>query len=165
MGLRGPAPEPSVLRKARGNPSKRPMGKREPRPAENEPRMPVYLTPSARREWRRLVPVLARMRVLTEADGHALAMLAEAWAKKVELTKRVDKIGPVIKTPSGYVQVNPLVSMIREQDQKLITLLREFGLTPAARVRLQTVDQGDKQDPLEMALAQPSHSETECTLQ
>ena len=73
MGYRGPTPKPSVIEIAEGCPRKRPVNRREPMPRTVAPKCPAHLDELAQKEWRRLVPILRRMRVLTEADGMALA--------------------------------------------------------------------------------------------
>ena len=88
MGLRGPPPQPTSLRVLYGNPGKRPINGREPQPRTKRPQCPDYLDDAARQEWRRLVPILSRMRVLTEADGIALGSLCQQYAMLQEHTSR-----------------------------------------------------------------------------
>ena len=80
MGVRGPAPKPTSIRVLEGNPARRPLPANEPRPAPGEPEMPKYLDREARREWKRLVPILLSMRVLSAADGLQLANLCQAYS-------------------------------------------------------------------------------------
>jgi P27 family predicted phage terminase small subunit len=137
MGLRGPAPKPRALKELEGNPSKRPLNPREPKPAVKRPRCPAYLDNSAKREWRRLVPILERMRVLTEADEIALANLCQQYAMLQEAQIKLRKTGLLIKTRSGYIQQSPLVGIISVTVDQVIKLSREFGLTPSSRTRIQ----------------------------
>ncbi len=67
MGRRGPAPKPTVLVLMEGNRGKRPINKREPKPDEFRHKPPEHLDAQAKKEWNRLVPILTRMKVLTEA--------------------------------------------------------------------------------------------------
>ena len=80
MGLRGPAPKPKSIRVMEGNRSRRPLPTNEPRPLAGEPDMPAHLDREARKEWKRLVPILLAMRVLTVADGVALGNLCQAYS-------------------------------------------------------------------------------------
>src|SRR5580704_2760820 len=73
MGYRGPIPKPSAIARAEGNPGKRRLNDCEPQPRATTPRCPDHLDAEAKKEWKRLVPVLRRMRVLTEADWMTLA--------------------------------------------------------------------------------------------
>src|SRR5437879_3919457 len=71
MGLRGPAPKPTSLVVLEGNRGRRPINDREPKPRAVRPKCPAYLDEAGQKEWKRLIPILTRMRILTEADGIA----------------------------------------------------------------------------------------------
>jgi P27 family predicted phage terminase small subunit len=122
--------------------SKRALPTSEPLPFPGEPDMPSHLTREARREWKRLVPILLSMRVLTAADGIALGNLCQAYALLVEAHNAMRKAskgggsGLLMKTPSGYVQQSPLIGIINGQVEIINRISREFGLTPSSRVRL-----------------------------
>src|SRR5678815_3225521 len=157
MGLRGPAPKPSGIRVLEGNPSKRPLPENEPRPLTAEPEMPAYLDREARREWKRLVPILLSMRVLTVADGMSLASLCQAYSMLVQAHHAMQQAtkaggsGLLVKAPSGYIQQSPLIGIINSQVEIINRISREFGLTPASRTRLAALaDPGI--DPLEAKL-------------
>lgn len=159
MGLRGPAPKPTALRVLEGNPSRRPLNAREPKPRAGEPEMPRHLDREARREWKRLVPILLGMRVLTEGDGIALANLCSSYSLLIQAQNlmlkaaREGKSGLLIKTPNGFPVQSPVLAVINAQMEKVGRLLREFGLTPAARSRITAaVDESDSVDALERKL-------------
>jgi len=136
MGLRGPAPEPTESKLARGNPGKRSLKKSEPRPKVKAPYCPPHLDSLAKKEWRRLVPILLEMRVLTEADYLSLANLCTATATLIRAQEQLAKTGILFKTPSGYIQQSPLVGIVNGQIEVVTRLAREFGLTPSARTRV-----------------------------
>ena len=137
MGLRGPAPKPRALVELEGNPGKRPLNPLEPQPRAKRPRCPRYLDQAAKREWRRLAPILSRMGVLTEADGIALANLCQQYAMLQQAQAKLQKTGLLMKTKSGYVQPSPLVSIVAGCLEQVNKLCREFGMTPASRTRIQ----------------------------
>lgn len=157
MGVRGPAPKPTSLRVLEGNPAKRPLPANEPCPAPNEPHMPEYLDREARREWKRLVPILQSMRVLTVADGIELGNLCQAYSllsqahKSMQQATKAGGSGLLMKTPGGYVQQSPLLGIINTQVEIITRLSREFGLTPASRTRLEAQVESEI-DPLEAKL-------------
>ncbi len=91
MGLRGPAPEPTALKLHRGNPGKRPLNQWEPQPLPVPPACPAHLDADAKKEWRRLVKILMRMRVLTEADGMALASLCQALSTMTKAQQKLNE--------------------------------------------------------------------------
>jgi P27 family predicted phage terminase small subunit len=77
------------------------------------------------------------MRVLTDADGLALANLCQAWSTLVKAQIKLNETGLLLKTPSGYVQQSPLLGIVNSSIDTVLKLSREFGLTPSSRGRLQ----------------------------
>lgn len=136
MGLRGPAPKPTAIRFANGNPHNKPINHLEPKPDRVAPSMPSYLDDEAKKEWKRLSKLLLRIGVLTEADGMSLACLCQAWSTMVKAQKKLSETGMLLKTPSGYVQQSPLISIVNNCSETVSRLSREFGLTPASRTRI-----------------------------
>jgi P27 family predicted phage terminase small subunit len=120
----------------RGNPGKRPLNQWEPQPLPVSPTCPAHLDADAKKEWRRLVKILMRMRVLTEADGMALASLCQTWSTMTKAQQKLNETGMLLKTPSGYVQQSPLISIVNSCTETVTRLSREFGLTPASRTRI-----------------------------
>jgi P27 family predicted phage terminase small subunit len=142
MGMRGPAPKPSGIRLLEGNPAKRALPADEPKPMACAPDMPRFLDSEARREWKRLVPILLAMRVLTEADGVALGNLCQAISilerahKDMRKAAKAGGSGLLMKTPGGFIQQSPLIGIINGQTEIISRISREFGLTPSSRMRL-----------------------------
>jgi P27 family predicted phage terminase small subunit len=111
---------------------------KEPKPEVVAPYRPSYLDADAVAEWERLEPILLRMKVLTEADYIALALICQTHSTMIKAQEQLTKSGILFKTPSGYVQQSPLLAVVNGCVEKIITLCREFGLTPSARFRIQT---------------------------
>lgn len=101
------------------------------------PPCPDHLDDAAKREWKRLVKILLRTRVLTEADGLALANLCQAWSTLVKAQTKLNESGLLLKTPSGYIQQSPLLGIVNNCTDTVVKLSREFGLTPSSRGRLE----------------------------
>jgi P27 family predicted phage terminase small subunit len=152
MGYRGPTPKPTALKRAEGNRGKRALNSREPQPRGSVPRCPEHLDERAKKEWKRLVPVLRRMRVLTEADWMSLANLCQTWSTLVKAQEKLTEMGILYKSPSGYVMQSPLLAIVNQCVDTITKLSREFGLTPAARTRVLAQTEDDGYDPLEDAL-------------
>jgi P27 family predicted phage terminase small subunit len=74
-----------------------------------------HLLEVARKEWRRLATPLYRMGVLSVTDRAALAAYCVAWSHWVEAEEHLAKGPPLIKTPSGYVQQSPWLSIANKQ--------------------------------------------------
>lgn len=124
MGRRGPRPKPTALRTLEGDPGKLLRKRRqEPRPAKAVGMAcPDWIHGAARLEWRRIVPELERLSLLTVIDvavleAHCVTYgnwRAAVRAKKHERTTRLGA--------------------------ELRKFAAEFGLSPAARVRLHVDD-------------------------
>lgn len=156
MGYRGPAPKPTVLQIAEGNPGHRKINRDEPQYRMGVPKCPAHLSPEVRKEWRRLAPMLDAARVLTEADYMALANLCQAWVTMQKAQAQLEKTGLLLKTKSGYVQQSPLISIVNSSMEIITKLSREFGLTPASRSRLSAGGgQDDELKRIEEALSKP----------
>jgi P27 family predicted phage terminase small subunit len=147
MGRRGPAPKPTALKLLQGNPGKRPLNTREPQPNDATPRCPGWLDEEAKIAWRRIVPELKRMGLLTSIDGDALANYCDTWSRWKRSVLFLQKNGDFysIKDEEGkakYVQQWPQVAIARNLLAVLNRYQQEFGLTPASRSRLVLPEQG-----------------------
>jgi P27 family predicted phage terminase small subunit len=146
--MRGRKPTPTALRVLRGNPRKRPINAAEPTPAllaDADP--PAWLARAAKKEWRRVAPMLTRLGVLTETDAAALAAYCEAWVTWHTATKAMRKSGMVAErqTENGPVLItSPYVKIAHEAMSQMRAFLVEFGMTPSARARIHTAAPADK---------------------
>ena len=149
--------KPTAIRKLEGNRGHRPFNDREPLVLIGEPPMPAHLGALERREWRRLTPILLDLGVLAESDGTALANLCSCSATIIRAQKEMEKCPSLLlKTgPNGYQQQHPLLGVIHSERRALIILMREFGLTPSSRSRVQTVGEAGGIDRLEALLCGP----------
>ena len=76
------------------------------------------------------------MGVLTEADMETFATYCDAYSKWKEATEFLDQHGFIFKTPSGYIQQVPQVSIAQTYGKIMTKIATEFGLTPASRSRI-----------------------------
>jgi P27 family predicted phage terminase small subunit len=148
--MAGRRPTPTELKLVRGNPGKRPINKKEPLPAKRIPSTPAHLTDEGQVAWGRLTVLLDRMGVLTEADGFALERLCDCYAEILALRELVDANGRTYETTSTQgglvIKANPAVAMLADADRRFKSYLVEFGLTPAARSKVQIKDDEPKED-------------------
>ena len=154
MAVRGRKPKPTALKQLEGNPGKRPLNEREPTPPKGTIRCPNWLEAEAKKEWKRLAPSLEAVGVLTTADITAFAGYCQAYARWREAEEFLSQHGTIFKTPSGYVQQVPQVSIAMQNLKIMQSFCAEFGLTPASRARLyaNTGDKSDTDDPMENVL-------------
>lgn len=153
MATRGRKPKPTALKVLEGNPGKRPLNKFEPKPENKAPKCPTWLEKEAKKEWRRMSKVLEGLGVLTEVDAAAFAGYCQAYARWKEAEEFLSKHGTIFKTPSGYIQQVPQVSIAQTYLKIMKDFCSEFGLTPSSRSRISVNEKlGENDDPMERLL-------------
>ena len=136
--MRGRKPTPTQVKLLRGNPGKRPLNEGEPQPAPLAPACPPELSQSAKEEWNRIIAELVELGLMTRLDRAALAAYCQAYAMYLDAIQAIQKYGPLVKSPNGYPQVSPYLSIANKQAEIMIRIASEFGFTPASRSRIAT---------------------------
>ena len=154
-GTRGPLPKPAALKLLEGNPGKRSLDLAAGvNPRIEVPTAPKHLGIEARKEWKRITPLLEDLGLISGLDRSALALYCQAAGRLAELETAFN--GQVARlvdagsdyadavynashtvTPSGYAQQSVLVQLIKSHREQLNRYLMHFGLSPAARGRVQ----------------------------
>lgn len=155
-GTRGPLPKPAALKALEGNAGKRPLdlaGGINPRIEIPSP--PKHLSVEAKKEWRRITPFLEELGLISGLDRTALGLYCQVAGRLAELEtafngmvsrivsdEGIDYAAAVYKasysvTPSGYAQQSVIVQLIGKHREQLNRYLMHFGLSPAARGRVQ----------------------------
>ena len=136
MATRGRKPTPTAIKELEGNPGKRPLNAKEPKPVKKAPSCPKWLEQEAKKEWRRLSKQLEQLGVLTELDMASFAAYCQAYARYKEAEEFITQHGSIVKTPSGYWQQVPQVAQAQTYSKIMLRLAEQFGLTPSARSRI-----------------------------
>ena len=136
MAQRGRKPKPTALKELEGNPGKRQLNINEPKPLAKAPSCPKWLDPEAKKEWKRLSKKMEQIGILTEIDMAAFAGYCQAYARWKAAEEFISKHGAIVKTPSGYWQQVPQVSIAQQYMKAMQKFAEQFGLTPAARSRI-----------------------------
>jgi P27 family predicted phage terminase small subunit len=162
MGKRGPAPEPSILKYIRGNPSKTALPSNEPTPDlldSLDPPESITEDPVAVKKWNATVPMLRRMRVFTEADVDAWALYCHTWSKWLEARDKCKQFGrdnvmmePDPNRTDGRLRIKwtqPHSWSVDERSLRgdLRRMQQDFGLTPSSRSQVSTHAQ-EETDPV-----------------
>ena len=137
--MRGPSPKPTAWRRQEGNRGKRAWNHDEPVPPAGVPDCPTHLNDAGREEWYRLVDALVEMRVVTMVDRAVLAAYCQAYGRWVEAEEKLKETPVLIRTPSGYVQQSPWLTISNRQMELMGRYMAELGLTPASRSRIITM--------------------------
>lgn len=150
MGKRGPKKEPTNLKLVKGNPGKRPLNKKEPKPKISLPSAPDHLCFSAKHEWKRVAKALYDLGLLSELDRAALAAYCNAYGRWVAAEKKLKAAakedpeygGLLIETSNGNLIQNPLVGIANTARKEMARLAGEFGMTPSARTGIEAAPLG-----------------------
>jgi phage terminase small subunit len=76
------------------------------------------------------------LEIIGEIDGRDqgtldLAVLyATEWARWCHAESEVGKIGEVVRSPQGYPQANPWLSIARQAFDRLVKLSKRLGIDP-----------------------------------
>lgn len=144
---------PASLRLAGGRNSGTDSGGRPvaPPPAfkRSVPVKPTDLTPKAGEMWDAIVAELPALDLLKPLDGFALQVGCETFSRwHAAKTLRLTQVGSglLAKTSQG-MGVSPLVRVESEASREFRSWCAEFGLTPAAEVKLAaTIDSSSSGD-------------------
>lgn len=150
MGSRGPRDKPTAIKMLEGNPGKRAINENEPKYDLNEKseKPPVWLGTYAKKEWNRILPLLKRNGLFTDADYMTLCAYcqnADTWIR-AEKEKRAQ--GIVTTTSNGCEIQHPAVGIANTAMTNMLKFGREFGLTPASRTGLNAEKFEDAENPL-----------------
>ena len=151
MGARGPAPQPTNVRVFRGNPGRRPMPSKEPRPPVEAPGAPAALDREALREWRRVVPLLIAVKCITKLDRTLLAMYCAEYSRWYKAEKAITKHGLTFEGEFGP-KVRPEVKIAQEAARIVSAIGGKLGLSPSDRGRIEVLDTGTHEDPAKAIL-------------
>ena len=134
----GRTPQPTALKRLRGNPGRRPLNTHEPR-VTGIPDPATCLDEVAAAEWRRIVPLLAECGMLGRVDMAGLTGYCLAWSRVVQTEFDLRASGSTYMK-GAIPKLHPNVQRAHEALIDLKHFIVEFGLTPASRTRIK-VDQ------------------------
>ena len=154
MASRGRTPKPTAIKQLEGNPGKRQLNTNEPKPKQKAPTCPKWLDDEAKKEWKRLAKQMEQLGILTEVDMAAFAGYCQSYARWKEAEEFISKHGAIVKTPSGYWQQVPQVSIAQQYMKQMTKFCEQFGLPPASRSRIVTDKSDDSaEDAMEQLLS------------
>ncbi len=155
MGARGPTPKPTALKLLEGNPGKRDVNKDEPKYSltDGSRKPPPWMGAYGKKEWKRILPLLEKNGLLTDADYMALSGYCQSVDTWVEAEKLKRTEGLTATTSKGFEIQHPAVSIASNALASMLKFAREFGLTPSSRADLKAERFEENENPL-MALMQ-----------
>lgn len=148
--MKGRKPVPTAIKKARGNPGKRPLNDQEPQIEAGIPEdPPAHIKGEAADAWRQLSPILNNVKVLTPMDVVAFEMLCVTVGNYRKAAAKVADTSIIVLGKNGGAMQNPWFAPMNRCLEQLRGLLAEFGMTPAERSRLKVKGGDGEESPWE----------------
>ncbi len=126
----GPQPTPTAILKARGS-WRAKVRADEPSPEPGRPACPTWIVGEARKEWRRIIGELSACGILARVDRAALAIYCESYRDFVEGVRQRASL-----SDGEYDR----------RFKRLLSALREIGLSPASRSGVKTLAKRPAED-------------------
>lgn len=101
---------------------------------------PDWLTPLAKKHWPELAESLSRHGLVNELDRNALAMYCSQFARFIELDEKLDEVGMVQMTKTGYEAETGTFTAWKSMLKNILSWSKQLGLTPPARVAIHSRD-------------------------
>lgn len=139
--MSGPPKTPTHLRLVKGNPSKRAINKKEPKPPSGVPPIPKHFDKRGKYWFKRMGEELDAVGVMSTLDAKALELLVEAYTEYRHHCEVLDEEGYTYQTGSAtgekIVKAHPAAAMKADAWKRIRAMLSEFGMTPASRSKVE----------------------------
>lgn len=152
MGARGPRPLPANVRAFTGT-SRRPLRAADLsdgiHPEVGLPPMPKHLTAEARKEWRRVTPLLLELNLLTKIDRSAIERYCRVYGRWQQVERALTALQAKLEgegrdvtdalwgaTPTGFLRESMLSRQARDLARQVEMAEACFGMNPSARARV-----------------------------
>jgi P27 family predicted phage terminase small subunit len=123
------------------------------KPKANNVKAPNWLSPFAKREFKKMVAELMEVELVTNVDVNALAMYCDALDNYVQCTRMIREEGLMVEYTNKAAETNkvphPLLTKQKALFEQMKSLSTEFGLTPAARAKIAIPKVPDKEESAE----------------
>lgn len=109
---------------------------------------PAHLDNIAKREWRRVVPMLTEAGTLKQTHRAAMTGYCRSWSLYVEADKVVQKDGMMLlSAKTGQFYASPYLHAMTAAMKQMVAFAAELGMTPVSEARLKT-GPVEERDPL-----------------
>lgn len=136
--------KPTGLKLVEGNRGKRAISKQEPDPEYlNDLAAPSFLSAGAADVWNEIAQNLRNARLLTKLDVPMLAMGCEALARYRRLTSESNLTSQNVGSEDSEKDAWMLTTIQSMSFKQAMTVLQQFGMSPAARTKIAIQPQGD----------------------
>lgn len=116
-----------------------------PKFVRHAPDPPSWLGREAKAEWRRVVPELGRLNLLSRVTRSSLTSYCQTWELFVDAVKAVREQGMFIEAKQGLLR-HPAVAIQLSASAELRRWATEYGLTPASEQKVKSPEAADVED-------------------
>jgi len=135
---------PTELKKQRGTLRKDRLNENEPKLPSVIPPIPTWLSEDGQKAFSELSNLLHDMSVLTQADELALTLLCDAYSEYKLAKEVVNELGATMEVTSregnSKSVIRPEVQIANQSFVRVFQLLKEFGLTPSSRAKVNAIE-------------------------
>jgi P27 family predicted phage terminase small subunit len=110
----------------------RPQGRRNAPAADPIPEPPEHLDAVAKAKWVEIIDSL-QARAHDQGVLDLLTLYAVEWSRWRSAEEQVAKIGAVVRSPQGFPQVNPWLSVARQAHDRLVRLSKRLGIASPSK--------------------------------
>lgn len=135
--------KPTNLKILEGNPGKRKLSQNEIKPKIKLLKCPTWLHKDAKKEWRKIAPILNNLGLLTESDQMIFAGYCQNYARWKQAEIELSNSDLLVLGQRGYTQ-NPLTRISQSYFTKMKICIEKLGLSPSDRANLEITGLGDK---------------------
>lgn len=100
-------------------------------PSEEAQKPPAWLSKEAKKIYKELSKKQYEINLISDLDRDALALYCDAYDKVRRLNVDINKEGMILEDG----KVNPKINIRQKYLNDVLTLSKEFGLTPSSRLR------------------------------
>ncbi|MGL4571803.1 MAG: phage terminase small subunit P27 family [Clostridium sp.] len=98
---------------------------------------PKTLDKEGKKEWKRVLKFYDEgKKGFENIDIKALERYCSCYSDVLKFSKLLDESGYIITSSNGYPQQHPFCQLKRNAEQEMRNWMKELGLTPASRVRM-----------------------------
>ena len=142
---------PTEIKKQRGTLRKDRENQNEPKLSPTKPPIPTWLSEDGQKAFIELSNLLFDMSVLTQADELSLTLLCDSFSEYKKAKEVVNELGSTMEVTSreGNTKsvIRPEVQIANQSFVRVFQLLKEFGLTPSSRAKVNAIEkQGNTPD-------------------
>lgn len=141
----GPPRKPTALKVIEGNPGRRAVNKKEPKPRGNLYDPPSWLTDEQRTGWEYAI-ASAPFGLLKRIDRSALTAWVIAEDLHRQAAQKLNTGALLIKTTNGNLIQSPYLAIVNRQAMIMLKAAAEMGFTPASRSRVESGETDEDED-------------------